>query len=365
MIPLRAVLTNIHDYVPGKSIDEIKERHGLSEVIKLASNENPLGPSPKAKEAYLKASNDLQLYPRGDCPQLRQALSAYLKIPEDHIVLGNGSDEVLLFIAEASLGPGTEALTCTPTFSLYEAVTVASGAEFQTLPLKNWAFDLDALQKAITPDTRVLFICNPNNPTGAYVGREALLTFLRSVPDHVLIVLDQAYSEFADASDYSDLLDYLDKFPNLLLVRTFSKVWGLAGLRIGYGIGSPDIIAQLWKVKPPFNVNLAAQAAAAAALKDQEHFQRSLTLAAEGKKQLQQGLAELKVGVLPSQANFLALRCGEHCPQLVSWLESKGMIVRGLSNFGLSHWLRLSVGLESQNQRFLELLAEARKLGVF
>jgi histidinol-phosphate aminotransferase len=363
MIPYRSVLNALHDYVPGKSIEEIRELHGLAQVIKLASNENPLGASPKAREAYLQAVSELHLYPRGECPHLRNALSARFALRPEQLILGNGSDEILAFIALAYLEPGTEALSCAPTFSVYEAVTLAMGAAYRSIPLLDWKFDLEALAGAVTPQTRVVFVCNPNNPTGTWVGRAGLLAFLRAVPSNVLVVVDQAYSEFADDSDYSDLTVDLSEFSNLLLVRTFSKVWGLAGLRVGYAMGQPEVVSKLWKVKPPFDVNTAAQVAATAALDDREHLQKTLQLNSQGKAQLLQGILPLGLQVLPTQANFLAIHVGPRGPALVAWLESKGMIIRGLKNFGIPEWIRVTVGLEAENRRFLELLLEARQNG--
>jgi len=365
MIPYRSALDSLHDYVPGKSIDEIRERHGLAEVIKLASNENPLGPSPKAIEALAQSAQNLHLYPRGECPQLRTALSHYLGIPESRLVLGNGSDEILAFIAMAFLEKGSKALSCQPTFSVYESVTLAMGAVFDALPLRDWLFDLDALLKAITPEVRVIFICNPNNPTGTWIDRAKMGQFLQKVPADVLVVVDQAYCEYAEDAEYPDLRGELSRFPNLLLIRTFSKIWGLAGMRIGYAMGQEELIEKLWKVKPPFNVNLPAQACAVAALADSRHYQESLRVNREGMIQLKEGLKSLDLLVLPSQANFLAVRVGPQCPELVAWLESHGMIVRSLRSFGLPDWLRVTVGLVDQNRRFLQLVNEAKIQRVF
>jgi len=365
MIPYRSVLDALHDYVPGKSIEEIREKHGLTQIIKLASNENPLGASPKAKEAFIAAAQELHLYPRGECPHVRRALAKKYGVAENQIILGNGSDEVLALIANAFLDSTSEALTCTPTFSVYEGVTRLMDAGFRSLPLRDWTFDLDALAQAITAKTRVIFLCNPNNPTGTYIGREAFTRFMSQVPARVLVVVDQAYSEFATASDFPDLIDELNKYPNMLISRTFSKIYGLAGLRVGYGFGSVEVIAKLWKVKPPFDVNLPAQAAATAALGDQEHFAKTLEVTHNGFAQLTQGLAALGLHYLDTQANFIAVKIGSQCPKLVTWLESQGMIVRGLGSFGIPEWMRVTIGKAEENARYLELLAQAKSQGVF
>lgn len=363
MIPYRSELNTLHDYVPGKSIEEIREKHGLQDVVKLASNENPLGPSPLAMKAFAEHVRDLHLYPRGECPQLRSSLSRTLGIPEAQIVLGNGSDEILALIGMAYLEKGTSALTCAPTFSVYGSVAQAMGADFITIPLKDYCFDLDGLLAQAKGNTRVIFICNPNNPTGTYVKAGDFERFMQKVSPETLVVVDQAYCEFADQADYPDLVANLGKYPNLLLTRTFSKVWGLAGLRVGYALGAPDVIAKLWKVKPPFNINLPGQFAAAAALDDQRHLDATRSCNHDGKIQLLAGLKEFGFRVLPTQANFFAVEVGPRCPELVLWLESQGMIVRSLKSFGMPAWFRVTVGLPSENAKLLQLLETAKREG--
>ncbi len=361
MIPYRNAIQSLHDYIPGKSIDEIREKYGLTHVVKLASNENPLGAPSKSREALLESLSQAHLYPRGECPILRKALADFYQIDESRIVLGNGSDEILGMIAQVYLESGVNAISGTPTFSVYESVTQLMGAEFRKVPLVNYRFDLDSLVKSIDASTRVLFICNPNNPTGTWLSSQELRAFLKSIPPTVLVVLDQAYAEYASHEDYPSLVKELEDYPNLLLVRTFSKVWGLAGLRVGYALGNPEIISALWKVKPPFNVSLPAQAAAAAALSDMDHLEQSLRVNQEGMEQLCNELAVLGCQVLDSQANFLAVHVGANARDLVAWLESQGMIVRGLSNFGMPEWIRVTVGLTLENALFLELMHQAKK----
>lgn len=364
MIPYRSELDSLHDYVPGKSIDEIREKHGLQDVVKLASNENPLGPSPLAMQAYMDTAKQLHLYPRGECPDLRRALSKRLHVPEEQIVLGNGSDEILALIGLAYLDKGSRALTCVPTFSVYGFVAQVMGAAFDTIPLKDYRFDLDGLAKKANGNARVVFICNPNNPTGTFITKGEFESFMKKVSTDVLVVLDQAYCEFADDPDFPDLIADLGRYPNLLLTRTFSKVWGLAGMRVGYALGSKDVIAKLWKVKPPFNVNLPGQHAAAAALGDAEHFTKTLQINREGKAFLMSGLVALGMRVLSTQANFLAVEVGDRCPELVLWLESKGMIVRGMKSFGMPRWFRVTIGLPNENALLLSLLQKAKSEGL-
>lgn len=355
---LRSSLQDLHDYVPGKSIDEIRQKYGLDSIIKLASNENPLGPSPKAREVVRQQASQVALYPRGHAPELVQALGDFLHVSSEHIIPGNGSDEILNLVAQAFLEPGLNAVSAQETFSVYESVTRLMGAEFRACPLQNYRFDAQAILNAIDAQTRVVFICNPNNPTGTYWNDAELTDFMAKVPSHVLVLVDQAYCEYATAQDYPAWMGKWSQYPNLLLMRTFSKIWGLAGLRIGYALGSVEMIQALWKVKPPFNVNLLGQRAATAALSDQEHYQRSLELNASGMNQLQQGLDLLTLKWLPSQANFIAVETGEQTLPLITWLESQGIIVRGLKSFGLPAWIRITVGTQEQNAVLLKALQQ-------
>lgn len=360
MLQARPELEQIKDYVPGKSIREIQNLYGLAKVVKLASNENPLGPSPKALEAFCAMARELHLYPQGSAPELLAALSAHLGVPSSCLVPGNGSDEILDMVGRAYIRPGDKVLGASSTFSVYESVAKTAGAEYVPVPLRDWTYDLDALLLAIDARTRVIFICNPNNPTGTYVGEAELLAFLDAVPSSVLVVVDQAYGEFCDALDYPQLLDRLEKYPNLLLTRTFSKIYGLAGLRVGFGIGAPSVVAPLWKVKPPFNVALPAQFAAVEALRDQEHYSRTLEVTRSGRAYMEQKLGELGYGFLPTQANFLCIRIGEEAGGLVAWMESQGLIVRWLKSFGMPDYIRVTFGLQSENEEFVRLLSAWR-----
>lgn len=360
MLQARPELNGIKEYVPGKSIPEIQQKYGLSKVVKLASNENPLGPSPKAMEAFRTAASQLHLYPQGHAPELVQALASKLGVAPDCIIPGNGSDEILDLVGRAYLRPGDRVLGASSTFSVYESVTLAAGAQYVPVALKNWAYDLQALRFELDSRTRVVFICNPNNPTGTWLGQAELVSFLEKVPTEVLVVVDQAYCEFAHVPDYPDLVPVLGRFPNLLLTRTFSKLYGLAGLRVGYGIGAPELIRTLWKVKPPFNLNLPAQAAAVAALSDSEHVEKTLQVTAQGLAFLKESLEKEGYECLPTQANFLCIHVGPQALDLVSWLESQGLIVRGLRSFGMPEWIRVTAGLPSENELFLNLLAQWR-----
>lgn len=360
MIAVRPEILLLHAYVPGKSMEEIREVHGLQRVVKLASNENPLGPSPLAMEALTQSASQVHLYPRGDAPQLVEALARRFKHPVAGFLLGNGSDEVLSMIAQTFVRSGDHALACEPTFSIYRSTVQLMGGEFQGLPLKNWCYDLEALYKALRPQTRVVYICNPNNPTGTSLGKMEILEFIRSIPLTVLVVVDQAYCEYATGTDYPDLLAELNQFPNLILVRTFSKIWGLAGMRVGYALGAPALMANLQKVKPPFNVSLPAQNAALAALDDHEHLQNSLLVNGEGMARLRKLCEAWGYATLPSQANFLAICTGERTGEMVAWMESCGMIVRWLKSFGMPHWIRVTVGTPQQLDFFVECMQNWR-----
>lgn len=356
MIETRPELSNIPDYVPGKSIEEICEQYGLKSAIKLASNENPLGPSPKALEAYEKIAPTLHLYPRGNAPHLISAIAKKFAIAESSIILGNGSDEIIDMVGKAFFCPGDEVLGIRTTFSVYRATALLYGAAYVSISDSEKMPGLDLYLKAITPKTKAIFICNPNNPTGSYYRGEDLVEFLKKVPANILVFIDEAYAEFATASDYPDLLPLLWQFPNLMINRTFSKIYGLAGLRIGYAFSSGEVIRALWKVKPPFDVNLAAQAAAEAALADDEHLERTRKMNAAGSVQLTKAFESLGFEVLPTQANFICIRIGSRCADLVKYLERNGMIVRHLKSFGLPEWIRITIGSKSQNATLIDLV---------
>ena len=356
MIDPRPELSKLSDYVPGKSIDEIRSKYGLTDVVKLASNENPLGPSPKAIEAYHEIADSLHLYPRGDAPKLIDSIAAHYGVSKDQIVIGNGSDEIIDMVGKAFIRQGDNCVGITPTFSVYKFTTLSNGADFIGVGTGDQKTPLSELLKAINAKTRVAFICSPNNPTGVYYTKDELIDFLDKVPDNVLVFLDQAYSEFATAGDYPILIDMISKYKNLFINRTFSKIYGLAGLRIGYAFGDVDVIRALWKIKPPFDVNLAAQVAAIAALADKDHVKRTLELNAEGIKYLTPEFESLGFKVLPTQGNFICIHIGEKAKDLVLFLEKNGMIVRGLTSFGLPEHIRVTLGKREQNELLVNLV---------
>ncbi|HHV93221.1 MAG TPA: histidinol-phosphate transaminase [Firmicutes bacterium] len=354
----RKNILDIAPYQPGKPISEVKREKGLTDVIKLASNENPLGPSPKAVAALQQSLGSLHIYPDGSCFELRQALAKRLGVDPMELIFGNGSDEVIKMLGLTFLEPGDEVLTCEPTFSEYAYAAHLMGARFKSLALKDYAFDLEALLTAIGPKTKMVFICNPNNPTGAYVNKSAVEDFLAGVPHHVLVVFDEAYYEYVTAEDYPDTIRYVREGRNVVVLRTFSKIYGLAGLRIGYGI-APGHIAQLVRrVREPFNVNAAAQIAALAALEDEEHVRRSRELNEAGKAWLYLELEKLGLEYVPSQTNFIFVDLKQDSQVVYQRLLDRGIIARSGGVFGCPNWLRVSIGTEEENCRLIEALAE-------
>lgn len=352
LLSLNPALANLPVYQPGRPIEEVARELGLpaADFIKLASNENPLGPSPAALAAMQKVLANLHLYPDGNAFYLKQKLAAKLGVQTSNLILGNGSNEIIEFAGHAMMSPGAEAVVSQYCFAVYPIVTHLFGAKLVTVPAKNFAHDLPAMLAAVTPRTRVLFVANPNNPTGTLASREEILRLVDAVPDHVLLVMDEAYLEFLD--EPVDLLPLIrtGKKPNLLLMRTFSKIFGLAGLRLGYGIASPDLIAALEKVRQPFNINSIAQAAALAALDDAEHLRRTRENNTAGLRYFEGELRALKLEFVPSAANFILARVGDG-QRVFNELQKLGVITRPMAGYQLPEWLRISIGTPKENER--------------
>jgi len=347
----------IAPYLPGKPISELARELGMNEadIVKLASNENPLGPSPRALAAAQDALHDMALYPDGAGFALKAKLSSRLGVAQNQIVLGNGSNDVLDIAAQTFLTPQTSSVHAQHAFAVYPIATQTVGAQSIVVPARNYGHDLAAMRAAIRDDTRVVWIANPNNPTGTFLPWAEIEAFLETVPPQVLVVLDEAYGEYLPPAERCDTTAWLARFPNLLITRTFSKAYGLAGLRVGYGLGHPDVIDLMNRVRHPFNVNLPGLAAAEAALDDTEFLERSYALNTAGMAQLVAGLAELKVETVPSKGNFLLAKVGD-AARINTELLKRGVIVRPVANYGLSEFLRVSVGLAGQNARFLDAL---------
>ncbi|MGG2480087.1 histidinol-phosphate transaminase [Brevibacillus borstelensis] len=344
-------------YQPGKLIDDVKREFGLTEVIKLASNENPYGCSPKAKEAIAAQLDSLALYPDGASLQLRWDLADFLGVKPEQLMFGNGSDEIVLMISRAYLEPGTNTVMATPTFSQYRSNAMVEGAELIEVPLKDGVHDLEAMASAINGQTRVVWVCNPNNPSGTIVGTSELEAFLKKVPKDVLVVMDEAYYEYVVDEAYPQTIPMLAQYPNLIILRTFSKIYGLATLRVGYGIASEEIISHLDHVREPFNTSSLGQAAARAALKDQEFVKECSRRNREGLKQLTDRFDEWGLSYYPSQTNFVLVNLNLDSDEVFKQLLQQGIIVRSGKALGFPGYQRITVGTAEQNEKVLQALA--------
>lgn len=347
----------IAPYQPGKPISEVQRELGLRDIIKLASNENPLGPSPKAIDAVQGALHEVALYPDGNGFALKAAITARFGVQPGRIVLGNGSNDILEFAARAFLGPGTSAVFSQHAFAVYPLATQTVGARCIEVPARQFGADPAAMLAAITGDTRVVFLANPNNPTGTFLPGDELKAFLKRVPPQVLVVLDEAYTEYLADADRYDSVSWLAELPNLLVSRTFSKAYGLAGLRVGFGLAAPEVVDLLNRVRQPFNVNSLALVAAEAALADQDYLARGVALNRAGMLQLTNGLRRLGLDYIPSWGNFLAFKVGDGAGVFQQLLK-RGVIVRPVGSYGMPEWLRVSIGLSGQNETFLAALAD-------
>ena len=350
-----AYIRDIAPYQPGKPISELERELGLTRIIKLASNENPLGPSPKALEAIAAALPEVALYPDGNGFELKSALASRFAVTREQVVLGNGSNDVLELVARAFLGHGTSAVYSQHAFAVYPLVTQAVGAERIEVGAQDFAHDLEAMVAAVRPDTRVLFVANPNNPTGTLIPGPHLREMLARVPHHVLIVLDEAYTEYLLPEHRYDAVSWLETMPNLLISRTFSKAYGLAGLRVGFGLARPAIIDLLNRVRQPFNVSSLALTAAVAALDDAAFLERTRALNTAGLAQLSAGFRRLGLPFIPSFGNFVAVEVGDSA-RIYQALLRRGIIVRPVAAYQMPRYLRVSVGLAQENAAFLEAL---------
>jgi histidinol-phosphate aminotransferase len=347
-------------YVPGKPIEEVEREYGVSDVAKLASNENALGPSPRALAAAREACAKVHLYPDGSAFYLRSALAAKLGVPVDRIVVGNGSNELLELVVRTFVADGEEVLTAAQSFVVYRLASQAHGRTCVEAPLRDHRYDLAAIAERLGPRTKVVFLANPDNPNGTYFTAAELDRFLAAVPPHVLVVLDEAYVEFVSARDFPDGLAVAAKRPNVLVCRTFSKIHGLAGLRLGYMVATPELANYLDRVRAPFNVNLVAQAAGAAALADAEHVARSRALAETERPFLVDGLRGVGAAPVASQTNFvLADFPGRPAAALFEALLREGVVVRPMHGYGYAHGQRITIGLRRENEK---LLAALRKV---
>lgn len=350
-------IAQLRPYHPGKPIDEVERELGLTGIVKLASNENNLGPSPKALAAIGAFAAQMHLYPDATAHVLRHALAERLNVSEDALVFGNGSDDIIHLLGITFLEPGDEVIQAYPSFVRYESAAVLNQAICHSVPLTaDWVHDLDAMAARIDARTRLIFLCNPNNPTGTLVSRAALDRFLDRVPERVVVALDEAYFEYADGPDFPNGLDYVRDGRNVVVLRTFSKAYGLAGLRIGYGVMRPEIAAWLHRTREPFNVNAMAQAAAVAALDDTEHITRTLAMNAAGKHNLYAAFDRMGLPYTPSRANFVWVDVRRDSRAVFEALLHRGVIVRTGDIFGAPTHLRVTLGKPEENTRFLNAL---------
>ncbi|MBA1443371.1 MAG: histidinol-phosphate transaminase [Chromatiales bacterium] len=349
-------IAELTPYVPGKPISELERELGISHSVKLASNENPLGASPRVAEAIGRSMSELARYPDGGGHDLRSALSVKHDMDPACITLGNGSNDVLDMIARVFLVPGSESLFSQYAFAVYPISSQAAGAKLVVAPADDYGHDLDAMRLRITDSTRVIWIANPNNPTGTWLEADELKAFLAAVPENVIVVVDEAYSEYVTQEAYPDASRWLKDFPNLVVTRTFSKAYGLAALRVGYGISHPDVAELLNRVRQPFNVNSFAQVGALAALEDQAFIQSSVEANLAGLAQLIEGFEALGLGHIPSAGNFITVDLDCSGVEIDHALLREGCIARPVANYGMPTHLRVTVGLPEENRRFLDAL---------
>ena len=349
---------DLHPYEPGRSIDEVVAEFGHNEVVKLASNENPLGASSKALSALEQLENNLHLYPDGNGTTLKEAISNHEHVPVENIILGNGSNEILELAARAFLNPSTSSIASKHAFAVYKIVTQSAGASLIEVPTCNWGHDLQSFDEHLEKSTRVIFIANPNNPTGTYNSHEEVHSLLKKVPSSVLVVLDCAYFEYVTKADYVKPLDLLHEFDNLLITKSFSKIHGLASIRVGYGIAHPSLIEVLNRIRQPFNVNAVAQSMASIAINDHEHIRKSIELNTQQYEFLFNQLSELGLECIPSVGNFITFKGDFVGTEIFTNLMKKGVIVRAVDLYDMKDFIRVTIGTEVENLKFLRALEE-------
>ncbi|HEY5530446.1 MAG TPA: histidinol-phosphate transaminase [Candidatus Anoxymicrobiaceae bacterium] len=354
----RVEIRGLPVYSPGMDIDDVRRRYGVADVIKLASNENPLGPSQLAVEAVREAVNDISLYPDGACTALRERLSEKLGVPPECFIFGNGTDEIIDFIFFAFFDCGDVAVMGDPTFSSYFLSGMTMGATVRYVSLRDHSHHIEEMLAAVDERTKAVFVGTPHNPTGTICTTGELEQMLNGLPPEVLLIWDEAYCEYVDDPTYPDSVPYLANHPNLVVLRTFSKIYGLAGLRVGYGMADPSIVDFLERVRPPFNVNRLAQVGALHALSDDEHVQLSRKLNAEGKRYLANELSRLGLESVPTQANFILFRFDQVTDALSQKLLEKGIIVRDGAALGYPGHIRLTIGTREQNHEVIEAIEQ-------
>ena len=357
MIELRNFVHNIRPYKPGKPIEEVVRQLGIKEdIIKLASNENPLGPSPKAVQAIMNAVGDANLYPDDNCFYLKKRMQEKFGQPPEHIIIGSGSVELIELIFKAYVNPGDEIIMSEPSFIMYKIACHIFGGKRIAIPLKDFRHDIKGMSKSINHKTKIVIMDNPINPTGTIVNKDEFEQFIKQLPDSVLLVLDEAYREYIEDENYPNSLEYINTHHNIIILHTFSKIYGLAGLRVGYGFSSLEIITALMKVRLPFNVNLFAQIAASAALNDTEYVKKSLKNNEDGKRYLYQELDRLKLKYTATYGNFLLVHFDHEAISVFEQAQKRGLILRTVREYGLTNSLRVTIGTPSQNKKLIAVL---------
>lgn len=355
----RKNILNIKNYEPGKPIEEVQRELGLKEVIKLASNENPLGPSPKAIAALRNSLKNLNRYPDASSYYLKQKLAGKLGLDPSDLIIGNGSDEIITMALRAFLNEGEEVIIADTTFLIYKIASQIANAKITVIPMKDFKYDLKAILAAISDRTKIIFIANPDNPTGTYCDEKETASFMKGVPGDTIVFFDEAYYEFGrQKKDFPDTVKYLSGERNIIISRTFSKAYGLSGIRVGYGISNPRLIGYMDKVREPFNVNLLAQAAAAAALDDERFLNRTLSNTERGKKFLYGEFDKMGLGYVPSATNFILVNVGKPCKEIFKKMLSSGIIVRSMDAWGLDTYIRVTIGTDKENRKFIQALKE-------
>jgi len=351
-------ILKVKPYPPGKPIDEVKRSLGLSEVFKLASNENPYPPSPKVISKLTEELKNFNRYPDGSCFYLRKALAEKLKVLQRQLIFGNGSDEIIVMATRAFAGKGDEVIVAQPTFLIYQIASRISGATIKAVAQKDFRYDLKAMKKAVTPKTKIIFIANPDNPTGTYATQREVDVFLKGLRKDILVFFDEAYFEFVQKSDFPDTFKLLKKYKNIVFTRTFSKFYSLAGLRIGYGVANEELIDILNRVREPFNVNSAAQTAALAALDDKKYYAGVLKTIEKEKQYLYTQIKKMGLNFVKSATNFILINVERDSTQVFQDLLHKGIIVRDMSSWGLEGFIRVTIGKPKENKCFIKALKE-------
>lgn len=360
IIPKPNIL-KVKPYIPGKPIEEVKRELGLKSVIKLASNENPYGPSPHVARAMSAAIRGVNRYPDGACFYLRQEISKRLKVAQEQIIFGNGSDEVIVLAVRAFVKEGDEVIIAKPSFLIYEIASLIEGAVVREVPLKDFRYDLDGMKRAVSSKTKIIFIGNPDNPAGTYIPKNELKHFLNDIRRDILVFIDEAYFEYVHAKDYPNGMDFLKDHNNVVVTRTFSKMYGLAGLRVGYGVGDPAVIDVLNRLREPFNVNSVAQAAAIACLKDPKYYKDIAKLVEKERTFLYRQFGSLGVHYEESFTNFILLKVQNDSSVVARGLLAQGVIVRDMAVWGLKNYIRITIGSHRENLVLIKALKEVMR----